>query len=201
MTHIAWHRNGRGTILGIDAHISHDSFLDMESTVIGHSYILGASSIMGSQVTDSHIFNTTIDHSDVSGSVVAGADIKRCVLRNASVNTLFGKRPYCEQVELEDAVVEGDACLIGPWSVEGNLRIPTGRWFRPPRHLTIEGEGVAAVLTESTDGHALIACMRKPVEQWLKAGRRLGRMLGWTDAQTLEAYRFMEMLKDEPLTN
>ena len=201
MTHIAWHRNGHGRILGVDAHISHDSFLDSESTAAGRTYILGSSSVIDSQVINSNIFNATVDHSHAINSFVVGADVKGCVLHDASINTLFGKRPYCDRVELDGVIVEGDAALIGPWSVSGNLRIPTGVWFRPPRHLVVEGDGVEAVLTESSDGHALIACMRKPVTSWLRAGRRLGRMLGWSDAQTLAAHRFMEQLKDEPLTS
>lgn len=175
MGHIAWHRNGGASIVGTESHVSHDSFCDSDSVIVD-SVVVGSS-----------LISSRVDH---------------CIIA-----PLFGYAPSLFGVELYNVVVEGDAQLIGPWTLMGKqaeARIPTGRWERPPRYMVISGESaveghdVLCGVTESTDGHALIACMRKPLTKWLKFGPRLGRILGWTPAQVKQAADFFTMLLDTP---
>ena len=196
--HYATHRNGRGSLIGTDIHCSHDSYVDAASTISGRSVIVGS----------------TIVNSTVIDSVILGAAIANSVISECIITPLHGKSPSVDLVEITRAIIEGNTQLIGPWKLSADqveARIPCGVWYRPPLYREVVGESaiegyqVKVGITESTDDHALIACMRKPISQWLgrspdrSPGRRLGRILGWTDNQTLEVYRFFEYLRDRSL--
>ena len=192
--HYATHRNGHGKLLGTQIHTSHDSYIDATSVVAGKTIVVGS----------------TIVNSTITNSVIFGASIADSVVNECIITPLYGKSPLVAQVEITKAVIEGDTTLIGFWTLiadQVEARIPCGVWYKPPQYLEIVGESavpgfpVKVGITESTEGHALIACMRKPLNQWLgkdenhSPGRRLGRAKGWTDSQTLEVYRFFESLR------
>lgn len=181
--HVAYHRNGGARVIGEECHVSHDSFCDPYSTVM-HTTKVFHSSLIRSSATTSLIVGSTLEGAALIDSIVDGATIHR--------------------VELISVVVE-NCELQGPWFLTGIARIPCGIWHRAPRFIEIVGESavpdheIRAGITESTDGHALIACMRKPITEWLKAGPRLGRMLGWRSDQVREAADFFTMLLDCPM--
>jgi hypothetical protein len=172
------HPNGGGQKVGLEVHVSEDSFCDKDSLIKGRSGIFG-SSLIRSAVRD-----TTIVDSKLVQTILVD-----CIAHNASVSLVY----------LSEVVVE-DAHLLGPWELEGNARISCGVWHRAPRFKRIMGEnGVDVGLTESTDSHALMACWRKPITKWLAFGPRLGRKHRWTSLQIDEAKDFFTELLDCPL--
>ena len=148
------------------------------------SVISGETNIFHSTVIESTIVN-----SQIAESSVVGATIRNSVLYKVKVEG---------RVILGDVVAE--TCqLLGDWKLEGIAHIPTGIWHRAPRFQLITGEnGVEVGLTESTDGQAMMACWRKPIVSWLKAGPRLGKKHGWTGEQVETARRFYQELLDDP---
>lgn len=187
--HIAIHSNGGARVIGTHCHVSHDSFCDV-SSIISEAAKVFHSSVIGSRILGSTVL----------GSQLTGVDAVDCILDGVSA-----KGPFLREVVAESCE------LYGLWQLEGIARISCGVWHRAPRFIKIAGESripghdIRAGITESTDGHALIACMRKPLSQWLgtgpnnSPGRRLGRMLGWTDEQTMLAYRTFEEWRDCPI--
>lgn len=187
--HHAIHSNGGAQVVGADCHVSRSSFCDKDS-----------------RVTQSKVFHSSLVGSSVyEGSVIVGSQLSRCLMIASIIDGAIVDGPM-----LRDVVAE-NCELYGPWRLEGIARIPCGIWYRAPRFIEIASESripghdIRAGITESTDGHALIACMRKPLSQWLgtgvnnSPGRRLGRMLGWTDEQTMLAYRTFEEWRDCPI--
>lgn len=184
MEHIAKHRNGGARVKGTQCHVSSDSFCDALSRIEDGSQVFH-SSLLASQVCRSTILNSTL----------IGLRAQDCVLDG--VRVVGG-------VDLDNVVAE-NCELRGIWRLSGIARIPTGIWNRAPRFIEIKGESIVpghevhAGITESTDDHALIACLRKPIVRWLRAGPRLGRMLGWPSGQVKEAVDFFTMLLDCPV--
>lgn len=190
------HPNGGALKIGLEVHVSLDSFCDRTTEISGDSAILQCT-LKDAIVTNSKIFDCAaetvwLDNSICSRSSLQGIFATECILdRVIASNHGSGGIIY-----LKDVVAE--TCeLHGAWKLEGNARIPTGIWHRPPRFCRITGEnGVDVGLTESTEGHALMACWRKPITTWLKAGPRLGRKHGWTAEQIRAAKEFYEELAD-----
>lgn len=178
MDQIRRHVNGGAQKVGSEVHVSADSFCDEESRIQGHSAVFESSLIKAA------LKDTTVVHSQLSLCV-----LNDCIAHNAEIAL----------VHLRDVVVE-NAMLFGPWMLDGNARIPTGIWHRAPRYKLITGEnGVSVGLTESTEGHALMACWRKPITKWLAFGPRLGIKHGWTAQQIEDARLFFQELLDVPI--
>ena len=196
--YISWHRNGGATIIGTESHVSHDSYCDQKAkifdSIVHNSTIIGESRLDHSQIT-----RATIDHVIAEKSFIADASVSNSYLHDTVVASLKGQTPLVRGVVLRGVVVEGNAVLQGPWRLEGAARIPTGTWTRPPRFIEIRGENLFVGVTESTDGYALIACRRKPIKQWFRAGPRLGRILGWSTGEVKQVRLFFEMLLDCPM--
>lgn len=93
---------------------------------------------------------------------------------------LFGKARV-ENVASRDASIYGDAVLTGtpeaPLALDGLYRIGTGTWSEAPRFVRFHELQIS--LTESTDGHAYVACKRMKMADWIKRGERLGQHFGW----------------------
>lgn len=173
------HRNGGAQILGTEPYITKDSYCDGNSSIQGESNIF-ASTLISSSVIDSSIAESSIVGARVSDSVLYKVKVEG-------------------QIVLSDVVAE--TCqLLGNWRLEAIAHIPTGIWHRAPRFQLITGDnGVRVGLTESTNGHAMMACWRKPLTSWLKYGPRLGGRHSWTAEQIATAKRFFEMVLDEPI--
>ena len=186
------HRNGGAHLKG-DSHVSHNSYCDAHS-VIDRS-IVHSSTVCNSLVIDSQVSQSTIIDTKIEKSFIAEAGLNNCLLEDCIVTSFDGK-PQLQMVRLVGVIVEGDTKLIGPWELEGNARIPCGEWKRAPRFCRITGNGVDIGLTESTNGYAMMACWRHPIDKWLKAGPRLGRHYRWTEDQIQKAYEFYESLRN-----
>lgn len=192
------HPNGGAAKIGLEVHVSADSFCSEASKLYGDTAVL-TSTLLDVEVWDSKIFNSTLEFARVSRSVIAesllnGFSGEECILHRVEVNTELGS-----QIRLKEVVAETCA-LYGNWALEGNARIPTGIWHRAPRFKRITGEnGVDVGLTESTGGYALMACWRKHISKWLEFGPRLGRRHRWTEQQIREAYDFFTELLDVPM--
>ncbi len=192
------HPNGGAQKIGLNVHVSADSFCDAGSRIYGDSGVLG-STLMCSMVENAQIFNSELQLSHAVGSIVAESTLGSICVVDGVIHKVLGCGSRGSQLKLKDVVAE-NCELYGNWSLEGNARIPTGVWHRAPRYKLISGEnGVSVGLTESTDGHALMACWRKPIDKWLKYGIRLGRKHRWTESQINDAKLFFEELRDVPL--
>lgn len=93
---------------------------------------------------------------------------------------LFGKA-HVENVASREASIYGDAVLTGApgglLALDGLYRIGTGTWREAPRFVRFHELQIS--LTESTDGHAYVACKRMKMTDWIKRGERLGKHFGW----------------------
>lgn len=199
MTRTLRHPNGGALKIGTEVHVSPDSFCDQASEIGGTSSIF-QSTLKDAVITSSKLFDCAaesvwLSRSDCSRSALQGIYAADSILdRVVASNHGAGGILF-----LRDVVAE--TCeLHGSWRLEGTARIPTGCWYRPPRWLRITGEnGIDVSLTESTNGHALMACWRKPITQWIHAGPRLGRLHGWTGEQIRAAKEFYEEIGDVKL--
>lgn len=194
------HPNGGASKHGTDVHVSADSFCDVNSRLYGKSAVIG-SALVGSMVEDAQVFSSKLRFAHAVTSVVAESNLNRvcavgCVLHRVDVLGNAGGEKH--QMHLTHVVAE-NCELYGEWELTGNARIPCGVWHRAPRFCRITGDGVDVGLTESTDGHALMACWRKPTYKWLAFGPRLGRKHGWTEQQIKQARDFFTELADCPL--
>jgi hypothetical protein len=208
------HKLGGGNVIGIEADASPDSYLDQKSSIDGDSCVI-SSTLLSSDVKDvffcharldesvvlnSRIASSTILESQLRDSIVAHAWINQSILDDCIVRAVERESPSLTGVALRNVIVEGHSILRGPWTLDGIARIHRGVWERPPRFLEITGEnGVHVGVGECTEGHAHIACRCKPIATWLRAGPRLGRMLGWQPEQISLACRTFEQWRDEPL--
>lgn len=192
------HPNGGALKIGTEVHVSQDSFCNYVSEIRGHSSVL-TSTLLDVKLSNSVVFQSTVEFSCIAESTIAeslidGLSAEGCILHRVEMKT-----PLTGQIRLKDVVAE-TCCLHGSWTLEGIARIPTGEWHRPPRFCHITGDnGVSVGLTESTDGHALMACWRKPIRKWIAFGPRLGRKHNWTEIQINAAKLFFEELLDVPL--
>lgn len=193
--HMIRHPNGGAAKFGLEVHVSPDSYCDAETKIFGTSAVI-KSSLRVSTLANVHVFNSYVSVSHAIGSVIAESHVDRLLAIDCVLDRVLVNGAPETKIELIDVVAE--TCeLHGTWRLQGNARIPTGVWFRPPRYLRIIGEnGVDVGLTESTDGYALMACWRKPITSWLKAGPRLGRLHGWSTEQIRAAKEFYEELAD-----
>ena len=174
------HRNGGGILIG-DPHVSHDSYCDRGTDV------LGGSSVFASSLLDSTLLGSIVVESSL---ITSYAD--DCILDHVQA---LG-------VKLVEVVAE-HCELVGAWSLYGNARIHEGAWRRAPRFRRIQGNGIDIGLTECVTKHgkkhALMACWCKPVTAWLRAGPRLGLKHRWTDEQIETARVFYQDLLDNPI--
>lgn len=172
------HVNGGAQKVGSEVHVSADSFCDAGSIIKGRSGVF-----------ESSLIRAAVEDTTIVDSKLFLCELNDCIAHNANI----------AQVHLRDVVVE-KAELFGPWTLQGNARIPTGLWLRAPRFKRITGEnGVDIGLTESTDSHALMACWRKPIRKWLAYGPRLGQKHRWTAQQIEDARLFFQELLDVPI--
>ena len=192
------HPNGGAQKIGLEVHVSADSFCDHLTQIQGNSSVI-RSSMCHSWARNVHAFASKLNECSIGDSVIAESGLIRIVARDVVLDqvTAWGDRGSI--ITLEEVVAE-NCRLFGRWSLFGNARITCGDWHRAPRFKRITGDnGVDVGLTESTNGHALMACWRKPITQWLKSGPRLGIKHKWSEDQINTARLFYESLLDCPM--
>jgi hypothetical protein len=190
------HPNGGAAKIGTEVHVSPDSFCDQASEIGGNSSIF-QSTLKDAIICNSQLYDTAAETVWLNSSVCSKSSLQGIFAHESILDRVVASNDGSGGIlYLKDVVAE--TCeLHGTWRLEGNARIPTGIWYRPPRYKRITGEnGVDIGLTESTEGYALMACWRKPITQWIKAGPRLGRLHGWTSEQIMAAKEFYEELGD-----
>ncbi len=199
MDQIRRHVNGGAQKVGSEVHVSADSFADAYCALAGNTNVFN-SSLIHSHLQFCQVFNSRLVFANGRGSVYSASSLQNALLKESVVDRvkILGS-DYSTPLRLKDVVAE-NCELYGNWTLEGNARIPTGIWHRAPRYRHIIGEnGVSVGLTESTAGHALMACWRKPITKWLKFGPRLGTKHGWSSQQIEDARLFFQELLDVPI--
>lgn len=193
------HANGGALKFGTEVHVSPDSYCDRATELGGDCAILQCT-LKNSIITDSKVFDCAGESVWLSRSVCSKSSLQGVFAHECILDRVIASNEGSEGIlTLKDVVAE-NCELHGSWKLEGIARIPTGCWFRPPRFLHITGDNNVSVgLTESTDGYALMACWRKPITSWLRAGPRLGRLHGWSSEQIRAAKEFYESLADCPV--
>lgn len=170
--HIYRYPNGGAQCSGFDHDFSADCFLDHQTLIEGRTVL-------------TKTFSRCSFLKDVIAidSRLVFAQLRDCIVRRANV----------VQVQLVGVVVT-DAQLLGPWKLEGLAQIHGGTWSRPPMFKEIEGgNGLHVGLTEChLSGRVHFSSRCHEAAQWMRSGPRLGRKLGWTEAQIKEAYSFCE---------
>lgn len=189
------HVNGGAQKVGSEVHVSADSFCDGRSVLQGTSHVFG-SMLLNGHLKDSQSFNSEFLHVEAVKGVFVESRCLQLTVRDSVLHKVTVVGGKFGRIALDQVVAE-NCELRGHWTLEGNARIPTGIWHRAPRYKLITGEnGVEVGLTESTEGHALMACWRKPITKWLKYGPRLGIKHGWTAQQIEDARLFFQDLLD-----
>lgn len=192
------HVNGGAEKVGSEVHVSADSFADQSSQVYGESTILH-STLLHTWTRSCRIFASQLKACSIGDSVIAESDLVNLMGRACTVDRVIASSKQGTVLRLSEVVAE-NCELYGDWVLEGNARISTGIWHRAPRFKRITGEnGIDVGLTESTNESAMMACWRKPIRAWLKAGPRLGQKHSWTEKQINDARLFFTELLDVPL--
>ncbi len=198
------HRNGRGRLYNF-AEANESSFIE-ESSLHDNSQVFDSIIAAGSIVRGSSIVsNAEIVNSVIEDSVIAGQyrlKIENCIIRNG---VFVGGNAFIKDSEISDgarifddskivcasvsqASIYGRAEIHGTLQektiIDGLLRVPSGLWSRPPRYYRYDF-GVS--LTESTDGYALIGCLRKKINVWVKNRYKFAEFHGWTKADANHA--------------
>jgi hypothetical protein len=211
---MSYRHNGHALVKDNLSDISRDSFCDRDTEIDKESFIhssyLRASVIESGRIADSRLFNCVVlnsslfdlraNESVVQASFLTHADIERCRLDDCLIRPGDGGTPKLKDVGLQGVVVDGSVDLEGGWILEGNYYIHCGKWNRSPRAMMLSSEGGIRVgLSECTDGRAHIGQRCHSIEQWLRVGPRLGRMIGW-DIETVGFARlFLESLQESKL--
>lgn len=206
------HANGGGKLFDY-AEASEDSFIDSRSELHGQVQIYN-SEIRGCVIYGHAIVaNAVLKNCVIDGWVrITGGAATNCHFYDQSVmaeqatayasafhgrSRLFG-RATVRHAALRDASVYGDAGIIGrsesTVALDGFYRVGTGKWKDPPGFHRLEELEIS--LTESTDGHAYIACRRKTIDDWLKLGPRMGRHHGWTEEEIDQARQVLLLWKE-----
>lgn len=189
------HPNGGALKIGLEVHVSADSFCDDRTQLSGMTSVFN-SAVRGSNIQSSHIFECPISFSTAIGSVCSQSVLKDVFLEGAIVDRVFAEGKGWRGIYLKEVVAE-NCELYGNWELSGNARIHEGVWHRAPRFRRITGDnGVDFGLSECKPGHAMLGCWCKPLTELLRAGPRLGRKHGWSEEQIRAAKEFYEMLGD-----
>lgn len=191
------HRIGRGRLYDY-AEANESSFIEKSSlhdtsqvfdSIIAENSIIRGNSI----ISNAEIVNSIIEDSVISGQ--HRLKIENSVIRNGVVvsgNAIIkdsviadGARIFddakIQYANISQASIYGNAEIIGTAQqktvIDGFLRVPTGLWARSPRYFRYDF-GVS--LTESTDGYALVGCLRKKINVWVKNRYKFAEFHGWT---------------------
>lgn len=204
------HPRGRGRIFG-DAEVHRSAYLSEDSTAANECQlrdcVVKDSSTVGERA---RIFGGNIIRSMISADVVIAGDpfITESVIRGKSISgkpdlyrvIFYGGAEIAGTPIIsgigrhgilinEHALVYGDAVLEGNFTINGNMRVATGRWERAPRYRDL---GFVSV-TESKLG-AMVDCRDRTESYWTLHGPKLARRWGWSEkqiAETLLAVRYV----------
>jgi hypothetical protein len=192
------HPNGGAQKIGLEVHVSGDSFCNRVSNISGCSTILH-STVTDSRVDGSQVFSSTVRACSIGDSVASESVLALVLARDCTLDRVQASGYRDGGLFLKDVVAE-NCELYGNWTLEGNFRIHEGVWRRAPRAVRITGDnGVDVGITECKPGFAMMACWCKPISTWLHAGPRLGRLHKWSEEQINTARLFYEELADCPL--
>lgn len=186
------HPNGRGKLFD-DAEANRATFIDRTSSASGSaklrdcnlyssSLVSDSAQVYGGEFHSSHVAGTTI----VAGSPFVSSSLLRCseVSGGPTLDHVIAygiteicDRPQIRNVTLMDAIVYGNPTIEGGSNVTLTGRIHEGHWTRAPKHVKLGW----CDLSECVDGKMLLNCYCRPVEWFLRFGRRLAAKWDWSE--------------------
>jgi len=179
------HRNGGGSILGIECSIGSDCFLSRDSVISGKAHVSFMSQIhSGSMLHDAHV-----SASGISGSVIDGGHISYASVKDSSLENVIVRGTYdparLENVILRNGVV-AESCWLRNFELSGP-HLLHANWDRAPRHHSLKLEyGIPLVITECTELRGHVGCECRPMQTWLDRKELLRRIFvgkrGWPSA-------------------
>lgn len=177
------HSNGGGRILGIEAAVGSDCFIDRDSVIEGASFISNGSRIIKSAIKDSHVSFANITESAVMRSHITGALVRGSGLERVVVRGTRSRQATVQNCLLSNqAVIEG--CKIRGVEVSAPILIHND-WNRTPRHhLLIPCNGVQMVISECSEGgiRGHCGCECRPYAEWIQKKELLRKIFvrrGW----------------------
>lgn len=168
------HSNGRGHVAD-QAEARPAAYVDAESHVVDRARAHSGRLISSTLALEARLSNATVRRSMVAcDEVTGGRIIESCLLDQACV----WDAPTLFRVTMRDgARVYGNATLLGPLELYGDMRILAGTWHRAPRYLHLG----FCFLTEGPPGWAMVDCKFNSYAGWFRVGERFARRhYGWT---------------------
>lgn len=168
------HKNGGG-IVEDEAEARPSAFVDSQSRVIDRARAHSGRLISSTLAIEARFHNATAIRSTICCDEVTGGRITESFLGD---QVCCWDEPTVFRVRARGGVrIYGNATLIGPMDLFGDMRIQFGTFHRAPlyRHLGF------AFLTESGPGWCAVDCKFAPYARWFRLGERFARRYyGWT---------------------
>lgn len=167
------HSNGHGNV-DDEAEARPAAFVDCASRVIGRARAHSGRLIASTLALEARFHVATAVRSVIAcDEVTGGRIIESCLLDQSCC----WDSPTLFRVTMRDgARVYGDATLLGPLELYGDMRILTGTWHRAPRYVHLG----FCFLTEGPPGWAMVDCKFNSYAGWFRVGERFARRhYGW----------------------
>lgn len=169
------HSNGRGHVAD-QAEARPLAYVDRDSHVLDTARVHSGRLIKSTVALNTRFSNAEAARSVIACDEVTGGRLVECGFFDQScvwdAPTLF------RVTAREGARVYGDATMLGPLEIFGDMRILAGTWHRPPRYCHLG----YCFLTEGPPGWAMIDCKFNSYASWFRMGPRFARRhYDWTE--------------------
>lgn len=168
------HSNGRGHVAD-QAEARPAAFVDANSYVLDRARAHSGRLIASQLALEARLHNALVVRSLIACDEVTGGRITECGLFE---QVCVWDSPTLFRVIARGGVrIYGQAVMLGPLSLYGDMRVLAGTWHRAPlyRHLGF------CFLTEGPPGWAMVDCKFNSYAGWFRVGERFARLhYGWT---------------------
>lgn len=168
------HKNGGGYVED-EAEARPLAYVDVNSCVIDRARAHSGRLISSTLAIEARLHNATVIRSVVACDEVVGGRIVECQLYEQSA--VWDSPTLFRVTARNGARVYGNATLLGPLTLYGDMRVLAGTWHRAPwyEHLGF------CFLTEGPPGWAMVDCKFNSYTGWFRVGERFARRhFGWT---------------------
>ena len=173
-----YHPNGHGLVAD-QAEARPAAFIDPQSRVVDRARAHSGRLLSSTLAIEARLSNATVVRSLVAcDEVTGGRIVESCLLDQSCV----WDAPTLFRVTMRGgARVYGEATLLGPLELFGDMRVLAGTWHRAPQYLHLG----FCFLTEGPPGWAMVDCKFNSYAGWFRLGYRFARRYyDWSAEQT-----------------